>query len=73
MVSIYVTNTAATWESFLQAAEPVDPDAEVNGRAILEQKFDIVYKYMQDSWGIDLNELREVVQRRQSEINLLFN
>lgn len=73
MVSTYVTSTAATWEGILQMAEPVSPDAEVNGRAILEQKFDIVYKYMKDSWGIDLDELREVVQRRQNEINLLFN
>ena len=42
------------------------------GRPILEQKFEIVYNYMRDSWGVDLNELREVVQRRQNEIELLF-
>lgn len=65
MVSIYVTNTAATWESFMQAAGET-------GRPILEQKFEIVYNYMRDSWGVDLNELREVVQRRQNEIELLF-
>lgn len=77
MLSIFVTNSADTWESFLETAEP-DPNSpyynpDVNGRAILEQKFDIVYKYMNDSWGVDLYELRDVVQRRQGEINTLFN
>lgn len=77
MLSIFVTNTADTWESFLETAEP-NPNSpyynpDVDGRAILEQKFDIVYKYMKDSWGVDLYELRDVVQRRQGEINTLFN
>ncbi len=66
MVSIYVTNTADTWEAFMQQAGET-------GRPILEQKFEIVYNYMRDSWGVDLDELREVVQRRQNEIELLFN
>lgn len=61
MVSIYVTNTPATWESKLSVAG-------ATGRPILEKKFEIVYNYMRDSWGVDLNELREIVQRRQSEI-----
>ena len=77
MLSIFVTNTADTWESFLETAEPNPNSAYykegVDGRAILEQKFDIVYKYMKDSWGVDLYELRDVVQRRQGEINTLFN
>ena len=66
MVSIYVTNTADTWEAFMQQGGET-------GRPILEQKFEIVYNYMRDSWGVDLDELREVVQRRQNEIELLFN
>ena len=66
MVSIYVTNTADTWEAFMQQAGET-------GRPILEQKFEIVYNYMRDSWGVDLDELREVVQRRQNEIELMFN
>lgn len=77
MVSVYVTNTAEQWEDWMKAAEP-DPDSpyyreDVNGRAILEQKFDIVYRYMKDSWGVDLNELRDVVQRRQGDFQNLFN
>lgn len=64
MVSIYVTNTASAWESRLSKAG-------ATGRPILERKFEIVYNYMLDSWGIDLNVLREVVQRRQNEITKL--
>lgn len=61
MVSIYVTNTAEDWEYRLSLAGDT-------GRPILEKKFEIVYNYMRDSWGVDLNELRKIVQRRQGEI-----
>ena len=37
-------------------------------RALIERKFDIVYDYMLQTWGIDLDRLRQVVLRRQSEI-----
>lgn len=62
MMSIYVTSTATSWESKLTTAGET-------GRPILERKFEIVYNYMLDSWGIDLDELRWIVQRRQNEIN----
>lgn len=64
MVSIYVTNTAEDWENWMRIAGNT-------GRPILERKFEIVYNYMKDSWGIDLDRLREIVQRRQNEISLL--
>ena len=32
------------------------------------KNFTIVYNYMRDTWGIDLNELRKIVLRRQQEI-----
>ena len=59
--SIYVTNTAATWEEMLETAGEV-------GRPMLEAKFEIVDKYMKNDWGIDLDELRKVVLRRQKEL-----
>lgn len=64
MVSIYVTNDADTWEEKLRTAGSV-------GRPIIEKKFEIVYNYMIDSWGINLDEVREVVQRRQNQITEL--
>lgn len=73
MVSIFVTSTEEVWENYLKMAEP-NPNSEyynpdVNGRDIIEQKFNIVYNYMKDSWGVDLYDLRRVVQRRQGEIS----
>lgn len=59
--SIYVTNTAATWNSMLQTAGKV-------GRPMLEAKFEIVDKYMKNEWNIDLDQLRKVVLRRQKEL-----
>jgi hypothetical protein len=38
------------------------------GRALIERNFDIVYDYMLQTWGIDLDRMRQVLLRRQSEI-----
>lgn len=64
MVSIYVTNTQEVWDYMLSLGGET-------GRPILEKKFEIVYNYMRDAWGVDLNKLREIVQRRQGEISKL--
>jgi substrate import-associated zinc metallohydrolase lipoprotein len=64
LLSIYVTSTAAQWEQKLTTAG-------TTGRGKIQQKFDIVYNYMQNSWNIDLNELRAIAQRRQGEISTL--
>lgn len=73
IVANYVTNDADTWESLLAEAQEsiLSEDGETTARTILERKFDIAYRYMLDSWGLDLNELRAVVQRRQNEISEL--
>lgn len=60
-ISMYVTNDEAYWNNMLAKAGPT-------GSAILIKKFNIAYNYMRDTWGIDLNKLRKVVLRRQSEI-----
>lgn len=61
LVATYVTSTAAEWEAKLDAAGDT-------GKPILQAKFKIVDEYMKNSWNIDLDQLREVVQRRQGEI-----
>ena len=38
------------------------------GAALIQQKFTIVYNYMKETWGIDLNKLRTVVLRRQNDV-----
>ena len=61
LISIYVTNAAAAWRSKLSTAG-------TTGRSMIEEKFEIAYKYMQNEWNIDLDQLREVVLRRQDEV-----
>lgn len=62
--SIYVTNTATEWNSLLKTAG-------TDGSSKIQAKFDIVYNYMKTTWGIDMDEFREIIQRRQGEISTL--
>lgn len=64
LYSIYVTSTAAEWNALLKSAGTA-------GAAKIQSKFDIVYNYMKTTWGVDLDELRSVIQRRQGEIDTL--
>lgn len=71
MVSEYVTHDAAWWQEQLEAANTTwegNPDQTETGRAYIEQKLDIVRAYMNDTWGIDLDELRDCILRRQGNI-----
>ena len=63
LLSIYVTNTEAYWNNVIKNAGA--------GADKINAKFDIVYNYMLNSWNIDLNELRDIIQRRQGEIDTL--
>jgi substrate import-associated zinc metallohydrolase lipoprotein len=64
LVSLYVTTSADGWAEKLSKAG-------TSGASLLNAKFDIVYQYMMDNWDIDLNVLRDVVQKRQGEISSL--
>lgn len=71
MVSEYITHDADWWESQMEEADALyedDPDQTVTGRVLIEQKLDIVRSYMHDTWGIDIDELRSAVLRRQNDI-----
>lgn len=61
LIAIYVTSTAAEWNSLLQKAGQT-------GQPKIAAKFEIAYNYMKNSWNIDLDELRKIIQRRQREI-----
>ena len=63
LLSIYVTNTPEYWNNVLKNAGA--------GAEKINAKFEIVYNYMLNSWNIDLNELRDIIQRRQGEIDTL--
>lgn len=64
LLSIYVTHSEADWDAMMTTAG-------TSGAAIIEEKFEIVYNYMRDSWNIDLNDLRDNIQERQANISSL--
>ena len=71
MVSEYVTHSAEWWQAQLTAANTTweeNPDQTETGRALIEQKLDIVRAYMFDTWHIDLDQLRDCILRRQDNI-----
>ena len=74
LLSEYVTHNAAWWAEQISAASKetaevrkTDPSA-VDGASLIESKIDIVRNYMQDSWNIDIDELRDIVNRRMGDV-----
>jgi substrate import-associated zinc metallohydrolase lipoprotein len=64
IISLYITHDAAWWTKLLN-------DAGADGRSKILQKFEIVRDYLKDSWSIDIDLLRDIVQRRSADaINL---
>ena len=63
LLSIYVTNPSSYWDDVIRNAGP--------GADKIKAKFDIVYNYMMNSWNLDLNELRDIIQERQGKIGEL--
>ena len=39
-----------------------------NGSALIAQKLDIVRDYMLSNFNIDIDDLRDIIQRRQDEV-----
>ena len=61
IISTYITNDQAYWDSLLE-------DAGEKGAGLITQKLELVRTYLQDSWQIDIDHLRDVVLRRSAEI-----
>lgn len=47
------------------------PEADTFGRDAILQKLEIMRSYLKDSWGIDIDHLREVILRRSKEAETL--
>ena len=56
----YVTLSDEGWNTVLT-------NAGAAGAAVIAQKLDMVKSYFQNTWGIDLDDLREIVLRRSQE------
>jgi hypothetical protein len=61
MLSIYVTNPASYWETTVGKTN-------ATAQAAIQQKLDIVRTYMKESFDIDIDELRDALQRRQADV-----
>lgn len=64
LMSTYITSSKSEWESDMATAG-------TSGADIINQKLEILRKYMQESWGLDIDLLRDIIQRRASEMKTL--
>ena len=74
LLSEYVTHNAAWWAKQIADASKetaevrkTNPSAE-DGATLIESKIDIVRTYMQDSWNIDIDVLRDIINRRMGDV-----
>lgn len=67
-ISNYITMTDSEWAKLEKLAQQNynGVDDGVDGLAILTEKVSIARNWLRDSWGIDLDELRAELQRRQN-------
>ena len=61
MLSMYITNDATVWNGWLEKA------GEVSASKI-SSKLEIVRRYMNENFNIDIDQLRATVQRRQTDV-----
>lgn len=64
MYSRFLTRSPQAWDNMLVSAG-------ADGKAIIEKKFNIMQNYFKVEWGIDVYELRSIIQRRTDEIQFL--
>lgn len=66
LIAFYILNNQQWWDNIYKKAGD-------KGTSILKQKLDIVKAYMFESWNIDLDQMRKIIERRSSEVkNLNF-
>lgn len=71
IISEYVTHEADWWDEQMEAADEIyedDPEQTMTGRVLIEQKLDIARAYMHNTWGIDIDKLRDTILRRQGNV-----
>ena len=64
MLSVYVTTAPNDWQEIMN-------DAGTSGAPLIQAKLDIIKSYMKDSWNLNIDQLRDIVIRRASELNQL--
>ena len=74
--SIYVTHTQEAWNTILADADRLSKDETFEGGAVnpvgkIEEKLTAVKSYFEEVWGLDMDNLRDIVLRRSKEALLL--
>jgi substrate import-associated zinc metallohydrolase lipoprotein len=64
MAAYYVTLSESEWNERISSAG-------TTGKEIIAKKLEIVKKYFKESWGFELDDMRDAVIRRGSEISKL--
>ncbi len=69
VTACYLTWTQAEWDALKEGTKlDVDGNPVKGGWDIIQKKIDIVKNYMKDSYGIDMDKLRDAIDRRCDEI-----
>lgn len=74
LYSCYVTMTEEEWQAKLDTAtETTDADGNKvkKGKELILTKMAIVRNYIQDTWGMDVDKIRDIILRRAGEIDQL--
>ena len=61
MLSMYICHSPRQWDEWMGQAGPT-------GVQLLTAKLNVVRQYMQKSWKIDIDQLRDALQRRQADL-----
>ena len=69
--SFYGTEPTAAEIKAASIAKVESTDIDRSGRGYLETKLDIVRDWLKASWDIDLDALRDIVQRRSANVKML--
>ena len=64
LMSIYITDTPEQWNDRLK-------EAGTKGAELINQKITFVKAYMQNSWNVNLDQLRDVILRRGESLSSL--
>ena len=83
MIANYIVKTDDEWASMMSDAakgwkkdddgtlHQLEKDVDgVDGPAVIQQKLTIYHNWLRDEWGIELDSLRNEVQRRQANMNI---
>lgn len=81
IIANYLVKTDAQWDNILQMAsqpgldyrgEPLADDG-IDGKALILQKLAVATKWLEDSWGIDIQALRTEILIREEHISDILN